>query len=77
MGVHSGDYDNDGDLDLFVTNFSEDYNTLYQNQSPPTTDSTHFVDVSHATGLSAGDRPYLGWATAFWITTTMAGWIYM
>ena len=36
MGVHSGDYDNDGDLDLFVTNFSEDYNTLYQNQSPPT-----------------------------------------
>ena len=66
MGVHSGDYDNDGDLDLFVTNFSEDYNTLYQNQSPPTADSAHFVDVSHATGLSAGDRPYLGWATAFW-----------
>ena len=66
MGVHSGDYDNDGDLDLFVTNFSEDYNTLYQNQSPTTTDSMCFVDVSHATGLSAGDRPYLGWATAFW-----------
>ncbi len=66
MGVHSGDYDNDGDLDLFVTNFSEDYNTLYQNQSPPMTASMSFVDVSHATGLSAGDRPYLGWATAFW-----------
>ena len=65
MGVHSGDYDNDGDLDLFVTNFSEDYNTLYQNQSP-TPASMRFVDVSHATGLSASDRPYLGWATAFW-----------
>lgn len=65
MGVHSGDYDNDGDLDLFVTNFSEDYNTLYQNQSP-TTDSMRLVDISHATGLSASDRPYLGWATAFW-----------
>jgi tetratricopeptide (TPR) repeat protein len=65
MGVHNGDYDNDGDLDLFVTNFSEDYNTLYQNQSRPTA-PMRFTDASHASGLSAGDRPYLGWATAFW-----------
>ena len=33
MGVHSGDYDNDGDLDLFATNFSDDVNTLYRNDS--------------------------------------------
>jgi hypothetical protein len=28
MGVDFGDYDNDGDLDLIVTNSSDDYDTL-------------------------------------------------
>ncbi len=29
MGVDVGDYDNDGNFDIFVTNFSNDSNTLY------------------------------------------------
>ena len=41
-----GDYDNDGDLDLFVTNFNEP-NRLYRN------DGTGFVDVAGAAGLDA------------------------
>lgn len=60
MGVDSGDYDNDGDLDLFVTNFSDDVNTLYQNQ-----DGGSFVDATYAVGLGGEVRPYLGWSTAF------------
>ena len=31
MGVAVGDYDGNGFFDIFVTNFAEDTNTLYQN----------------------------------------------
>ena len=60
MGVASGDYDSDGDLDLFVTNFSDDVNTLYQNQGEGL-----FVDFSAGAGLGGGVRPFLGWSTGF------------
>ena len=40
MGVAVGDYDNSGRFSLFVTNFSEEYNSLYHN------DGDHFTDVS-------------------------------
>ena len=30
MGLAVGDYDNDGKVDLHITNFSDDSNTLYQ-----------------------------------------------
>ena len=60
MGAASGDYDGDGDLDLFVTNFSDDVNTLYQNQG-----GGRFRDHTGGVGLAAGARPFLGWSTAF------------
>ena len=33
MGMAVADYDNNGWIDLLVTNFSEDYNTLYNNST--------------------------------------------
>ncbi len=59
MGVASGDYDRDGDLDLYVTNFSDDVNTLYQNKGNGT-----FTDATFDASLGGEARPYLGWGTA-------------
>ncbi len=60
MGVDAGDYDRDGDLDLVVTNFADDYNTLYENDG-----AGRFTDASASAGLVADSRPLLGWSTAF------------
>jgi len=60
MGVDAGDYDGNGHLDLLVTNFSHDYNTLYENSG-----SGFFTDVSHLTGLAQGGAPYMGWGVGF------------
>ena len=72
MGVHSGDYDNDGDLDLFATNFSDDVNTLYRNDSSnqprpglAARVGLQFTDVTYAAGLGGLVQPYLGWGTGF------------
>ena len=60
MGVDSGDYDADGKPDLYVTNFSDDYNTLYRNDG-----SGLFSDVTYRARLGEPTFPYLGWATRF------------
>jgi len=58
MGVDAGDYDNDGHLDLVVTNFSDDYNTLYRGEG-----STRFGDVTVRSGTASVGYPYVGWGT--------------
>jgi hypothetical protein len=60
MGVDAGDYDGDGRLDLIVTNFAQDTNTLYHNR-----DGHQFEDVTTATGLAAATFVRMGWGTAF------------
>ena len=60
MGLAVGDYDNDGRPDLYVTNFSDDSNTLYQNQG-----GGLFADVTVASGHGAPTIPFLGWGTGF------------
>ena len=60
MGVAWGDYDNDGMLDLFVTNFDNENNALYKNLG-----AKGFLEVSMETGVGAPSIPYVGWGTAF------------
>jgi enediyne biosynthesis protein E4 len=60
MGVDAGDFNGDGLLDLVVTNFSHDYNTLYENHA-----AGFFTDVSYRTGIARGSGPYMGWGVGF------------
>jgi hypothetical protein len=56
MGADAGDYNGDGRLDVIVTNFTDDYNTLYENGGQGV-----FADVTHAAGLGVAALPYMGW----------------
>lgn len=60
MGVTWGDYDNNGRLDMFVTNFDNEHNTLYKNLG-----AKGFLDVSFESKLGAVSKPYVGWGTSF------------
>ena len=53
MGCAWSDYDNDGDPDLFLANYSDDINRLYRNDGPDggNPDGWLFVDVAPALGL--------------------------
>jgi hypothetical protein len=59
MGVAAGDYDNDGHIDLFRTNFSDERVTLYRNRG-----DGNFDEATIATGLGANTR-FVGWGAAF------------
>lgn len=60
MGVTWGDYDNDGDLDLFVTNWLDENNVLYRNNGDGT-----FSDVSARSGIFESGLGKTCWGTAF------------
>lgn len=60
MGVALGDYDGDGLMDIYVTNFSDDTNTLYHNEG-----RNQFTDVTYPSGHGETTLASLGWGTAF------------
>jgi hypothetical protein len=59
MGISAGDYDGDGNLDLFKTNFSGDTHSLYRNRG-----NGNFEDKTFESGLGINTR-YLGWGCGF------------
>ena len=59
MGSTAADYDGDGNLDLFKTNFSDDTATLYHSNGDGT-----FTDVTFAAALGV-HADALGWGTMF------------
>ena len=60
MGIAVGDYNHDGRVDFYITNFSDDYNTLYRNDG-----DASFSDVSSRAGVANLTIPFLGWGTGF------------
>jgi enediyne biosynthesis protein E4 len=59
MGTTVADFNGDGHLDIFKTNFSDDTSTLYRNNGDGT-----FTDATSAAGLGLYTQ-YLGWGTMF------------
>jgi enediyne biosynthesis protein E4 len=59
MGSTIADFNGDGHLDIFKTNFSDDTSTLYKNNADGS-----FTDTTTAAGLGLYTQ-YLGWGTMF------------
>jgi enediyne biosynthesis protein E4 len=57
MGVGVGDYNLDGNLDIFKTHFADDTNILYKNDG-----KGNFEDATIAAGLGVETR-FIGWGT--------------
>ena len=69
MGVDAGDFDNDGDEDLFMTHLTSQTNTMYENDG-----AALFRDRSAVSGLGPPSFRYTGFGTA-WFDFDNDGWL--
>ena len=69
MGVDAGDFDNDGDEDLFITELTGQGSTLYVNAG-----TGLFEDQSARQGIRVPSLPYTGFGAA-WLDFDNDGWL--
>ncbi len=69
MGVDAGDFDGDGDEDLFITHLVGQTNTIYVNNGEGV-----FEDQTTMKGLGPPSQPFTGFGTA-WIDYDNDGWL--
>jgi hypothetical protein len=68
MGVDFGDYDHDGKLDLFVTNYTDQVDNLYRNLG------SAFTDMAWPAKLGQPSFPYVKWGTGL-VDFDNDGWV--
>jgi enediyne biosynthesis protein E4 len=69
MGVDAGDFDNDADEDLVMTELTSQGFNLYVNDG-----SARFRDQGAMSGLGPASTPYTGWGTS-WFDYDNDGWL--
>ncbi len=69
MGADAGDFDNDGDEDVVVTELTGQGTNLFVNDG-----AARFRDASAASGVGVPSQPYTGWGTA-WLDYDNDGWL--
>ena len=67
MGIDARDFDQDCDMDLFMTNLTSETNTLYRNSG-----SGWFVDATNHARLGASSYAYTGFGTG-WVDVDLDG----
>jgi hypothetical protein len=60
MGIAVGDYQNNGQLAIFDTTFSDDYKPFYRNEG-----DGNLTDISYQLGIAEVSVPFLSWGDAF------------
>jgi hypothetical protein len=60
MGVAIADYNHTGRFSIYVTNFADEFNTLYENQG-----KWDFRDISYSAGVALPSLPWVKWGDAF------------
>jgi tetratricopeptide (TPR) repeat protein len=69
MGLAIGDWDDDGDFDIFITHWLAQENALYENQrgkvAATAREPMHFVDAADQRGLGQIALDFVGWGTEF------------
>jgi len=68
MGVDFGDFDRDGQLDIYVTNWAGESDALFWNQG-----EKGFLDIADAAGITQPSGHWVGWGTGF-VDLENSGW---